>query len=107
MTNATHTPGPWSYRHGDTRERPYVIGADFPGEGMICSMNPSRTPGLGNPSDWEANARLIAAAPDLLKAAKAALDACDTVAACSVTEAMDSAAKLLRSAIAKAEGGDA
>lgn len=64
MSNAQHTPGPWSW--GDNHKGLYGSGQNnevisyFPYEGMalIC----------GN---TEANARLIAAAPDMLTALEA------------------------------------
>ena len=83
-----HTPGPW---HVVGESDPEIHGPD--GEWIthqVCS-------GAGDENnDGQANARLIAAAPDLLAACKAALvwfDAAQDTAA----------AKQLRTAIAKAE----
>jgi len=71
-----HTPGPWTYE-GDHTHRQYnirmlghVIG------GHICTVNNLPTDVLANrdPGIAEANAALIAAAPDLLAACQAVLD---------------------------------
>ena len=50
-----HTPGPWS---GWGVSNPYVCGADYK---PVCTISTAR-------SEYHANARLIAAAPDLLEA---------------------------------------
>lgn len=59
-----HTPGPWFYEEGMTRDRlhPFVKAADGR---VICSC---RT------DNKHANARLIAAAPDLLETLEAIVD---------------------------------
>jgi hypothetical protein len=54
----THTPGPWTYK--DDFEL-VVVPKNDPQAEAICEIT-------GNPSEQFANARLIAAAPDLLKA---------------------------------------
>ncbi len=56
MTNATHTPGPWGPY---LKTQPYIIESKAT-EGAIVACLP-----LGD--EWEANANLIAAAPDLLE----------------------------------------
>ena len=61
-----HTPGPWNYAEDELR----------PGRFSIYHNGPIAYCGDANPSctgDGEANARLIAAAPALLDACKAAL----------------------------------
>ena len=60
ITNQTHTPSPW---HTDRKDEGKVI-IDLPGDGAILILG----------YNTEANARLIAAAPDLL----AALEFCHT-----------------------------
>ena len=63
-----HTPGPWQCVSGavETRIGPQGAAPGIP----IASMD--REPGNGTlPVERDANARLIAAAPDLLEAAKA------------------------------------
>lgn len=74
-----HTPGPWDYVEGKTLYHVERKG----GQGAVCSVPKSR----------EADARLIAAAPDLLEALKALSQ---TLSA--ETQAM------ARAAILKAEG---
>jgi hypothetical protein len=108
MSN-THTPGPWDVERDEQLEKGevvgvwlnigsrhrYIIGTD----GLSCQ----------GPED-EANARLIAAAPDMYDALKAAI-ASGMVPVSSVSEggavkysAQVQAADLVRAAIAKAEG---
>lgn len=81
-----HTPGPWHWIAGDeSTHRELMI---EPGENSI----------LYHGSDWpmkEANARLIAAAPELLAAVHAAVDGIDSTAPWAVK---------CRAAIAKATG---
>ena len=58
--SAQHTTGPWIYAiPGDS-----FVASD---SGLIC-RRPAVSGGGSAPSNWEANARLIAAAPDLLDA---------------------------------------
>ena len=55
MSGAKHTPGPWVFHRRAQR----IYGSKIGGEKIAqIGINP----------DWEANARLIAAAPDLLEA---------------------------------------
>jgi hypothetical protein len=96
--NANHTPGPWivaryDYDRGvaaiETKER----GVDLPDQGNwvadVCAVGAD-----------DANARLIAAAPDLLAALKAIQDdPCVAMDLRLLTQ--------MESAIAKAEGRDA
>ena len=57
----THTPGPWHYHLEPTLNR-FAVRAGFGGDRSICV-----TYGAGMKSyEAEANARLIAAAPDML-----------------------------------------
>lgn len=64
----THTPGPWTIEeYGD--ELPTLVIHRGETENRICFM---ATPGShGDPAMIEADARLIAAAPDMLAALKA------------------------------------
>ena len=63
-TSASHTPGPWSVAHG------LVAGPDGRRlAAVFLGSADSRTVGEG-----EANARLIAAAPELLRVARLALE---------------------------------
>ena len=88
-----HTPGPWKARKAAKRGG-YVIGQD-PATPFIGGhyVNISHTP-------QEANARLIAAAPDLLEAAKA------MVAGGYVMDFESPEWAALEAAIARAEGGN-
>jgi hypothetical protein len=99
MTQATHTPGPWLL-DGDkictSRDNEIAritrYGAWFYGG----------TPyGLGNPIG-DANARLIAAAPDLLAALEALLD--DALALGLADSHLSGSAIEARAAITKAKG---
>jgi hypothetical protein len=62
MTEATHTDGPWQLESNDEGE--YIVGSD--GETIALLSNDVMVDG-----QREADARLIAAAPDLLFAAQA------------------------------------
>ena len=89
-----HTPGPWKVMQGVVRPRVSTADGSTTVAGNICS--------LGNAEIGEANARLIAAAPDLLAACKFIIWAVSTDGTSGVRflEACNSA----RQAIAKAEG---
>ena len=54
-----HTPGPWNRIKGDRNV--------YSAAGTVCK-NPAILGGGSAAANWEANARLIAAAPDLLDA---------------------------------------
>jgi len=67
---AEHTPGPWTYREPpESLDRPIAYWVDGPGAGGAMPIADIVT----NIAQAEANARLIAASPDLLAAAKALL----------------------------------
>jgi hypothetical protein len=95
---STHTPGPWMVEpHADDDEVVYVCANYTVRDGVTratwiaeCDLQD------GNLPENHANARLIAAAPDLLKACKAAI-------AELITD-LSQTADYLRAAIAKAEG---
>ena len=96
-TKAGHTPGPWHTRGAGT-ERAWV----YAGNVAIASARHA------SGHDCEANARLIAAAPDLLEACIEALPYLETTAA-ELAENYDSddsapLADRLRAAIAQAKG---
>jgi hypothetical protein len=70
MSTAKHTPGPWFYRKGDEWSHSVVTHhGELPDGSINCwtvaSINKRREP------EHEANARLIAAAPELLGALQA------------------------------------
>lgn len=101
--SAKHTPGPWII-FADQGSAVAVLPAMRPGE--VCSFEGSGLP------NKEANARLIAAAPDLYEAARALVEAEDALLAelraagemPDLTEKPWSLVDALRTAIAKAEG---
>lgn len=95
MSELTPTPGPWMV--GRTPRSGYNA---FPYP-VFCTDGTGRWLAV---VDTEANARLIAAAPALLEAAKAALDALDAAGAFDPDDAPETAYRLLRAAIALAEG---
>jgi hypothetical protein len=71
MTRTPHTKGPWAlsqYRHGLR-----IVSEDHPSvdeNAIICELEPEEV--FGTTEEIKANARLIAAAPDLLAALKEA-----------------------------------
>lgn len=71
-----HTPGPWSVYSWDDKGTPVIGVTPVEGGGDVadCSVNNWRGMGV-----LEANARLIAAAPDLLAAALEAKAAMDSI----------------------------
>ena len=69
MTNTKHTPGPWRTIESTNTTMRTVVGPDFPGQGYIADVNLCRTNDAQD-VDGEANARLIAAAPELLQLVK-------------------------------------
>lgn len=78
---ASHTPGPWGIEmHNDTLW--IAIPGTF-GPKVIAEVDT----GFDEPfeSQQHANARLIAAAPDLLAALKELADSCDAIPGCPVT----------------------
>jgi hypothetical protein len=93
------TPGPWFVSHEDSEPpRPFVCTAGD----VICLMDPNHS--ADDPSD-EANARLIAAAPELYeiaaRVASVARDGTDTI---SLLLELNAIAKDADAAIRKARG---
>ena len=64
-----HTPRPWRTIESINTTMRTVVGPDFPGQGYIADVNLCRTNDAQD-VDGEANARLIAAAPELLQLVK-------------------------------------
>lgn len=95
-----HTPGPWRYTREITKQgidKAFIVGERYIAE-IFNFCNPHSAPQYTTENDGffveaQANARLIAAAPDMLEALKAVLDnpASPDIA-------------IVRAAIAKAEG---
>jgi len=91
-----YTAGPWHHREGHNGE--FLISCESGGFAPIARVKGDKRSTL---KDAEANARLIAAAPDLLAALYAMMDNCyDPDRNDEVVQAFDAA----RDAIAKAEG---
>ena len=89
----SHTPGPWHYRRGDEWSHSVVTHHGTLPDGSqncwtVADINKMREP------EHEANARLIAAAPELLEALKRLL----------TDEDYPQAERVARAAIAKATG---
>ena len=107
MSAAKHTPGPWfirTNRHTSTDGRPWGwLDAAPPGgpQRNIPGVQVTWTRGEAS----EANARLIAAAPELLAALNAALDDVDAARADGYEP--PAWAEAARAAIAKATGSAA
>lgn len=96
MTNAKHTPGPWNLEAG--RSIVTSSGAFYLSYGKDKA---SGAPHFSNFCELDANARLIAAAPDLL----AALEYLLPIAEKNVeTSFGKDAVRIARAAIAKAKG---
>ncbi len=101
-----HTPGPWlvasrSYTHGHTGASGihfWVV--DSQGNALPCDTRSSKN------AEPYANAKIIAAAPDMLDALKIARDAMARMDCGSGTR-MGDALEQVEKAIAKAEGGAA
>ena len=64
-----HTPRPWRTIESTNKTMRTVVGPDFLGQGYIADVNLCRTSDAQD-VDGEANARLIAAAPELLQLVK-------------------------------------
>lgn len=89
-----HTPGPWKLDNEPSFHRNRVWTEDMRPIVNLCSMGMS--PADIDP-EAQANARLIAAAPDLLEALHRVWDDIDD-------ETMPATVEIIRAAIAKAEG---
>jgi hypothetical protein len=90
-TNATHTPGPW-----ELTQYGAVVRKDGHGQTVVYTDNGESC------INGEANARLIAAAPDLLAALEMVMDAAEDGG-----DMNDIDWDMIRAAIARAEGGAA
>lgn len=103
QTKVTHTIGPW--RRERNLDATYVIGSDGIGS-VVCEVRAYSEA----PEETAANARLIAAAPDLLAALKAYVDwfGGAHVQGCPADDTCDCPGSavngLVDAAIAKAEG---
>ena len=98
---AEHTPGPWTTKNMDGSLFPSVVlpsKEEGWGESRIIINE-----GRADMEECQANARLIAAAPDLLEAAKEALHTLDVQASAQSEVWASAVRKPLRDAIAKAQ----
>jgi len=91
-----HTPGPWHVAN---------VGWIASERGTICAMYAMKTGLHGEDIEGEANARLIAAAPDLLDALKAAQEELRLIRMKDTNAVYDVLCRSqISAAIAKAEG---
>lgn len=76
MSQSKHTPGPWGQSHRKREDGMYATEVyDAKGETIAtCAWYPVPLGGGHTATNRDANARLIAAAPDLLDACRAALE---------------------------------
>lgn len=95
---SAHTPRPWSVFDDEiVAERTDM---------HICTVE--LTDGI-NPTEWQANMHLIAAAPDLLQVARASWHLCQSLLACPKGGTKDlfrEISKAASAAISKAEGAE-
>jgi hypothetical protein len=98
---STHTPGPWHVEPVSYPERAHP--EVYAGEKRIAK--PCNSPAVPAPES-DANVRLIAAAPDLLVAARLALHKIEQTLAGQYSrgQALEATLGPLRAAIAKAKG---
>lgn len=96
-----HSPGPW-WVNQQPSYHPQVLAGPFKGGTAIADLFDERDPnGPNGYEETQANARLIAAAPDLLAAAKVAAEYLDMI---GYTPTADGRLRTIADAIAKAEG---
>lgn len=116
MSKAKHTPGPWTVISSDPQAEFYEDGelsyfnpltVSVPGGGQdICSFEYDGSPISRNASveEIKANARLIAAAPELLEALEVISEAIDAYGG-DLHNKLEGV-QAVRDAIAKVRGGD-
>ncbi len=98
MSDTKHTPGPWRVQNGSV----YALAPDG-SFGSLPVAHMDRDPGNGTrPVERDANARLIAAAPEMVEALRGALEVLDGRA--NDFSSKSEACKACRAAIRKAEG---
>lgn len=106
-----HTPGPWTLDLGNIGvDMKNNVGVDAPDHGGIAQvvwvMDDDANEGKNTPT-CEANARLIAAAPDLLEALKLCEGNISSLLASTHPRVYGEWLDFVRATIAKAEGGAA
>ena len=77
MSEAKHTEGPWTADDGDGGV--WGVFSEADSDGIAYLAEPTRDMRLLRPDEAAANARLIAAAPDLLQALKSIVSALGAV----------------------------
>lgn len=102
MTQTKHTPAPWMHEYDETSKGYWHIYGNN-GDILVCSMQDNKSV-MGNnkdpkPKTCQANARLIAAAPELLEALKMMVKLVNRTSLEVMPEV-----KIACEAIAKAEG---
>ena len=100
--SAGHTPGPWSLEDASQR----IVTDDYVGVFAERANPGDKLPAQCYGPNREANARLIAAAPELLEPLKGLRDELENIYSNyqDVREQQDKARKIICDAIAKAEG---
>ena len=94
MTKTAHTSGPWTYQYSpytsqDEQEIPaFEVHGD---EYKVCDTNEDRPVG-----EQEGNARLIAAAPDLLEAAEKVIASWESSDLAAAVRQLDAAIELAK-----------
>ena len=102
-SKAQHTSGKWQHCLGSFG--PYVVAQKPGSDVMICKAHYSMTPDIGSEEENAANVRLIAAAPELLEAAKMALATIERLAPShGGFDSTRGTKDVICAAIAKAEG---
>lgn len=100
--SAKHTPGPWVIEEWDSDYGPTGDFSIFQSDEEEVRMPIASVQAAFNGKNTQANARLIAAAPDLLEAAMSLKDVCNRP---SAARTRAEAWRALDKAIAKATGG--
>ena len=74
---AKHTPGPWRVVVGPKYNSHITATNGFAGPGGIINVTLPRSIAFPSSAEGQANARLIAAAPEMLAALRAFVETCD------------------------------
>lgn len=77
MSQTEYTPGPWNikklYKEGCPAKEEYAVWHILAGKSTVCTFSFENTD-IDNSTEREANAKLIAAAPELLEALQKAIE---------------------------------
>jgi len=106
MSATKFTPGPWhpkAAKHSTDGEIDWGVGADIDGQ-RYCIAEAFGRVAYTTKTPAEANARLIAAAPDLYEALRAVLDLDNRQTTSLLTSLPLEMISRIRAALAKAEG---